>query len=71
MAGSSTNTPVSAGVAAAAAAKISYALPAVAYGLWALVHRGHRPVWVVVGTLPVIVLIVAALWGNARALIGG
>ncbi|WP_440978934.1 DUF2029 domain-containing protein [Sphingomonas pseudosanguinis] len=51
-------------LAAAAAAKISYALPAVAYGLWALAHRGHRPGWVVAGTLPVIVLI-AALYAAA------
>lgn len=50
--------------AAAAAAKISYALPAMAYGLWALCHRGHRPAWIVVGTLPIVALI-AALYAAA------
>ncbi len=44
-------------LAAAAATKISYALPAAAYGLYALVHRGHRPGWVVAGAAPVIAFV--------------
>lgn len=51
-------------LAAAAAAKISYALPAIAYGLWALFHRRHRPIWVMIGTLPVLALM-AALFAAA------
>jgi len=41
---------------AAAGAKISYALPAAAYGIRALVGRGHRPGWVAVGALPAVAL---------------
>ncbi|HET9511028.1 MAG TPA: DUF2029 domain-containing protein [Sphingomonas sp.] len=37
---------------AAAAAKVSYALPAAAYGAHALVVRRHRPAWVALGALP-------------------
>ena len=44
-------------LAGAAAAKISYALPACAYGLWALARRRHRPVLVAVGTLPAIAFV--------------
>jgi len=36
----------------AAAAKISYALPAATYGVYALVVRRHRPWWVLLGALP-------------------
>ena len=40
-------------LAAAAAAKISYAIPATAYGLYALIdRRAQRPSWVVIGALP-------------------
>lgn len=46
-------------LSAAAAAKVSYALPAAAYGLWALLHRRHRPGWVALGALPPIVLVAA------------
>ncbi|WP_259466838.1 DUF2029 domain-containing protein [Sphingomonas sp. PP-CE-3A-406] len=44
-------------LASAAAAKISYALPALTYGLYALIHRRHRPVAILLGTLPVIVFV--------------
>ncbi len=44
-------------LAGAAAAKISYALPAAAYGCWAMFHRDRRPIWVAVGALPVILFI--------------
>ncbi|WP_207894065.1 DUF2029 domain-containing protein [Sphingomonas sp. PP-F2F-A104-K0414] len=44
-------------LASAAAAKISYAFPALAYGLYALVDRRHRPAAVLLGTLPVIAFV--------------
>ncbi|WP_380785025.1 DUF2029 domain-containing protein [Sphingomonas sp. R86521] len=44
-------------LAGAAAAKISYALPAAAYGLYALTHRGHRPALVALGAAPVLALV--------------
>lgn len=51
-------------LAGAAAAKISYALPAVAYGLYALFDRQHRPVSIALGAAPMVVL-VAWLWALA------
>ena len=39
-------------LAAAAAAKISYALPALAYGLWTLFRANRRPWWTLLGALP-------------------
>lgn len=48
-------------LAGAAAAKISYALPALAYGLYALFDRRHRPIWLVVGALPVAIFVAATL----------
>ena len=53
-------------LAAAAAAKISYAFPAAAYGLWALRHRAHRPLWIALGAAGPC-LLVAALWLAAPA----
>jgi hypothetical protein len=52
-------------LAGAAAAKISYALPAAAVGLWALWRR-ERPGWVVLGALAPAML-VAWLWRLAPA----
>lgn len=52
-------------LAGAAAAKISYALPAAAVGLWALWRR-ERPGWVVLGALAPAML-VAWLWWLAPA----
>lgn len=46
-------------LAAAAAAKISYALPALGYGVWALLDRRHRPGWLLAGALPVVAMAVA------------
>lgn len=51
-------------LAGAAAAKISYALPAAAYGLYTLVDRQHRPVAIALGAAPMAVL-VAWLWALA------
>ncbi len=51
-------------LAGAAAAKISFALPAAAYGLYALLDRQHRPVAVALGAAPMVVL-VAWLWALA------
>ncbi|WP_425230927.1 glycosyltransferase family 39 protein [Sphingomonas sp.] len=49
-------------LAAAAAAKLSYALPAMVYGMWALwQHRRHRPLFVMLGAAPV-GLFVACMW---------
>ncbi len=53
-------------LAGAAAAKISYALPAAAYGCYALVDRRHRPVTLALAALPVCAL-VAFSWWQARA----
>ncbi|HWK36886.1 DUF2029 domain-containing protein [Sphingomonas sp.] len=44
-------------LAGAAAAKISYAVPALAYGIYALARWRHRPLWLVAGTLPAVVLV--------------
>lgn len=41
----------------AAAAKISYALPAAAYGAYALLARRHRPGWAALGALPAVVFV--------------
>ncbi|QNA85998.1 phospholipid carrier-dependent glycosyltransferase [Sphingomonas sp. So64.6b] len=50
-------------LAGAGAAKISYALPAVAYGLYALLDRGHRPLWVALGALPVALFVaISTTW---------
>ncbi len=53
-------------LAAAAAAKISYALPAAGYGAYALFDRRHRPLAVLAGALPVL-LLVAWTWAQAPA----
>ena len=53
-------------LAAAAAAKVSYALPAVGYGLYALVDRRHRPLAVLAGALPIVAL-VGWTWAQAPA----
>lgn len=50
--------------AAAAAAKISYALPAAAYGVWTLFHPARRPGWVALGALPPALLVAACWWGS-------
>ncbi len=44
-------------LAAAAAAKISFALPAATYGIWALFDRRHRPVALTAGALPIAALV--------------
>lgn len=46
-------------LAGAAAAKISYALPALAYGGFALIDRRHRPAWLAAGAAPIALLV---LW---------
>lgn len=51
-------------LAGAAAAKISYALPAAAYGLYALIDRQHRPAVIALGAAPLVVLM-AWLWALA------
>lgn len=56
-------------LSAAAAAKISFALPATVYGLYALANRDHRPALVALGALPAAALMLglyaaapAAFW---------
>jgi len=44
-------------LAGAAAAKISYAFPALAYGVYALIDRRHRPAAILLGTLPVVAFV--------------
>jgi hypothetical protein len=44
-------------LALAAGTKISYAIPAAAYFVWALLDRRHRPAMIALGALPVVVLI--------------
>ena len=51
-------------LAGAAAAKISYAIPAVAYGAFALFHPARRPLAVLAGALPVLAF-VAWSWSVA------
>ncbi|QIG78337.1 DUF2029 domain-containing protein [Stakelama tenebrarum] len=53
-------------LASAAAAKISLAFPAAAYGFYTLWHRRHLPLWVAAGALGP-TLLVAALWIAAPA----
>jgi len=47
---------------AAAAAKISYALPATAYGLVALAGRDRRPAWVAAAAMPAVLLVGWTAW---------
>ncbi len=51
-------------LSAAAAAKISFALPAAAYGLYALANRDHRPALLALGAVPAAALM---LWLYAVA----
>lgn len=51
-------------LAGAAAAKISYTVPAAAYGLYALFDRNHRPVALALGAAPLVAL-VGWLWSIA------
>lgn len=44
-------------LAAAGAVKISYALPAAAYGLYVLFDRRHRPFWLAAGAVPMLALV--------------
>lgn len=44
-------------LAGAAAAKVSYAIPALTFGMFALFRREHRPLWVIVGALPIVALL--------------
>lgn len=53
-------------LAAAAAAKVSYALPAAAYGMWTLLRAERRPLWTALGALPVTAF-VAGMWALAPA----
>ena len=54
-------------LAAAAAAKVSYALPAAAYGVYALIHRRNLPHFVAIGALPAISLVAGSWWASPDA----
>jgi hypothetical protein len=54
-------------LAAAAAAKVSYALPAGAYGLYALIDRRHRPAWIAAGAAPVLLGVALTAWSDPQA----
>ncbi|WP_375287920.1 glycosyltransferase 87 family protein [Sphingomonas sp.] len=54
-------------LAAAAAAKVSYALPAGAYALYALVDRRHRPVWIAAGAAPILLGVASSAWSDPAA----
>lgn len=54
-------------LAAAAAAKVSYALPAGAYGLYVLADRRHRPLWVAAGAAPAVLGVAVAAWFDPAA----
>ncbi|VVT13876.1 conserved membrane hypothetical protein [Sphingomonas sp. EC-HK361] len=56
-------------LAGAAAAKISYALPAAAYGVYALVNRRHLPFFVLIGALPAASLVAASWWSSPEAFV--
>ncbi|MEG3163919.1 DUF2029 domain-containing protein [Sphingomonas sp. PB2P19] len=58
-------------LAAAAAAKISYALPAAAYGLYALTHRGHRWPLVALGAAPVLAFVAGTYALSAEGFLFG
>jgi 4-amino-4-deoxy-L-arabinose transferase-like glycosyltransferase len=50
-------------LSSAAAAKISYALPAAGYGCWALWRHGaHRPLFVMLGAVPAVALVAWTAW---------
>jgi hypothetical protein len=51
-------------LSAATAAKLSYAVPAIAYGGLTLIDRRHRPGWLIVGALPP-ALLVGLTWAAA------
>lgn len=51
-----------AALAGAAAAKISYAIPAIAYGCHALLDRRHRPLTLIAGALPGCALVGLCYW---------
>lgn len=53
-------------LSAATAAKLSYALPALAYGGLALADRRYRPGWLLLGAVPP-ALLAAATWAGAPA----
>jgi len=58
-------------LAAAAAAKVSYAVPALAYGALALVDRRHRPLLVAAGAAPVAALVAGFYLADPPAFLFG
>ncbi len=58
-------------LASAAAAKVSYALPAAAYGVYALLSARHRAAFVPLGAVPPIVLVAWLAWLAPEAFVFG
>ncbi len=54
-------------LAGAAAAKVSYAIPAAAYGVYALIDRRHRPFALFCGALPACILVSMIAWSAPQA----
>ena len=58
-------------LASAAAAKVSYALPAIAYGLYAVWDRQHRPLRLALGALPAIAFVATIFFSSPAGFLFG
>jgi hypothetical protein len=58
-------------LAAAATAKISYALPALTYGVWTLFSRNRRPWWTLLGAMPFALFTLALLAASPEGFLFG
>lgn len=58
-------------LAAAATAKISYALPALTYGVWTLFSRNRRPWWTLLGAMPFALFTLALLAASPESFLFG
>ncbi len=58
-------------LAAAATAKISYALPALTYGVWTLFSHSRRPWWTLLGALPFAVFTLALFAASLEGFLFG
>jgi hypothetical protein len=58
-------------LAAAATAKISYALPALTYGAWTLFSRSRRPWWTLLGAMPSAIFSLALLIASPEGFLFG
>ncbi|MES3153634.1 ArnT family glycosyltransferase [Sphingomonas faeni] len=58
-------------LAASATAKISYALPALTYGVWTLFSRNRRPWWTLLGAMPFALFTLALLAASPEGVLFG